>query len=58
MAMTRSQTQILINLFSSIYINQQVQMAAPVVNFVLSTFEGNINLGYPQGIKLYLQETT
>ena len=33
-------------------------MAAPVVNFVLSTFEGNINLGYPQGIKLYLQETT
>ena len=32
-------------------------MAAPVVNYVLSPFEGNINPGYPQGLKLYLQET-
>ena len=25
------------------------------VNYVLITFEGNINPGYPKGIKLYLQ---
>ena len=32
-------------------------MEAPVVNYVLSPIEGNINTGYPKGIKLYLQET-
>ena len=31
--------------------------ADPAVNYVLSSFEGNINPGYPQGLKLYLQET-
>ena len=29
-------------------------MEAPE-NYVLITFEGNINTGYPQGIKIYLQ---
>ena len=32
-------------------------MDAPVVNYVLIPFKGCINLGYPQGIKLYLQAT-
>ena len=32
-------------------------MAAPVANYVLSPFKGNINPGYPQGIKIYLQAT-
>ena len=27
------------------------------VNYVLSLFEGNINPGDPQGVKLYIQET-
>ena len=29
-------------------------MVVPV-NYVLSPFKSNINLGYPRGIKLYLQ---
>ena len=32
-------------------------MAAPIVNFVISPFKWNINSGYTQGIKLYLQAT-
>ena len=32
-------------------------MEAPVVNYVLIPFKGNINPGDPQGIKLYLQAT-
>ena len=32
-------------------------MDAPVVNYVISPFEDNINPGYPKGLKLYLQET-
>ena len=31
-------------------------MTAPV-NYMLIPFEGNINPGYPQGFKVYLQET-
>ena len=31
--------------------------ADPAVNYVLNSFEGNINPGDPQGLKLYLQET-
>ena len=54
---TRSQAQILINQFSNIYINKHVQMAEPVVRFVLIPFEGSINPFYPQGIKLYIQST-
>ena len=51
------QAQIIINQFNNLSTNQQVHMAAPVVNYFISSFEGNINPGYPQGIKLYLQET-
>ena len=32
-------------------------MAHPVVNYVISPFEGNINPGDPKGIKLYLKAT-
>ena len=32
-------------------------MDAPVVNYVISPFEDNINPGDPKGLKLYLQET-
>ena len=32
-------------------------MSTPVVNYVLSPFEGKINPGYLQGLKLYLQAT-
>ena len=37
------------------YINQHVQMVAPVVKYVLSPFEGNINPGDKTGLKRYLQ---
>ena len=55
--MTRIQSTIIINNFSNLYINQQVYMNVPVVNYVLNPFEGNINTGYPQEIKIYLQAT-
>ena len=45
----------LINQYSNLSINKQVQMAAPVVNYMIISFEVDINPGYPQGIKLYLQ---
>ena len=32
-------------------------MVDPVVNYVLIPFEGDINPGDPQGLKLYLQST-
>ena len=57
MVLTRIQAQILINQFNKLSTNQQVQMASPVANYVLSSFEGNINTGYPHGIKLYIQST-
>ena len=50
MVVTISQAQILKNKFNNSNINQQVQMDAPVVNYVIRQFEGNINPGYPQGI--------
>ena len=31
-------------------------MAAPVVNYVLIPFKGNINPGYPHWLKLYLKK--
>ena len=49
-----SQAQKLINWFNYIIINQLFQMAA--VNDVIRLFEGNINIGDPTGLKLYLQE--
>ena len=54
---TRNQAQILINRFSKLFINQQVQMAAPVVNYIISPFDESVNPGYPQGIKNYILET-
>ena len=49
-----SQSKIIINHFGNLSINQQVHMDAPVVNYVLSSFEGKIFTEDPQGIKLYL----
>ena len=57
MVKTISQAQILINQFNNLSINQQVHIASPVVNYVLRKYEGNLNPGDPQGIKLYLQAT-
>ena len=57
MVVTRRQAQVFINKFSNLSINKQVHMASPVVNNVISPFEGNINTGDTQGIKLYLQGT-
>ena len=57
MVVARSQSQILINQFRNLYINQQVQITAPVVKYVFNPYEWNINPGDPQGIKLYLQAT-
>ena len=50
------QGQILINQFNNLSINQQSQMEA-LLKDVLIPFKGNINFAYPQGLKLYLQET-
>ena len=49
------QAKTLIIIFKHPKMNQPVHMAA--VNYVLSPFEGNIDPGYPTGIKLYLQST-
>ena len=57
MVLTRRQAQIITKKFNNISINQQVDMVAAVENYVLIPFEGNINHGYPQGIKNYLQAT-
>ena len=52
----RTQAHIFMNNINNISINQQVQMVATVDNYVLIPIKGNINLGDPQGIKIYLQE--
>ena len=57
MVVTRGQSKIIINQFRNLSINQRFHMDAPVVKSVLSPFEVNINHGYSQGIKLYLQAT-
>ena len=49
MVLTRRQAEILINQFKNLSINQQVKMAAPVVNYVLRPFEGKTITEYPQG---------
>ena len=55
MVLKSLQAQKLINWFNYLNINQLVHMAT--VNYVLSSFEGNIYPGYPTGLKLYLQAT-
>ena len=57
MVVTIIQSHIIINQFTNLSINKKVQMAGPVANYVLIPFEGIINAGDPQGLKLYLQET-
>ena len=52
--MTRRQVHILINIFNNLSDNKIFQMAAPV-NYLLRLFEGNINTGYPKGLKIDLQ---
>ena len=52
MVLTRIQAQILINQTENLNLNQTVHMSSTVVKYVLSPFEGNINPGDPQGIKL------
>ena len=47
--MKRSQSQIIINIFSKLSINQKVLMDASNVNYVLRPFEGNINTEDWQG---------
>ena len=53
----RIQAQILINEFNDLSINQEVQMAAPVLNYVLSPFEGKIYPGDLQRLKCYTKST-
>ena len=47
--------QLLINKFNYLKTNKPVQMEA--VNDVIRPFEGNINPGYPTGIKVDIQPT-
>ena len=56
MLVTRSQAPRIINQFSNLFINKQVKMAATVVNYLIRSFEGNINPGYPQGIKRFSKQ--
>ena len=42
-----SQAQIFINQFSNISINKQINMADPVLNYVLCPFGGEIDTGDP-----------
>ena len=57
MILTIRQTQLLIEQLLKLNVNQQVQNIVTAVNYALRPFGGNINTGYPQGIKLYLQAT-
>ena len=56
MVFTIIQSQILINQFNNLNINQKFHMDAPVNHFLIP-FEGIIHTKDPQGIKFYLQET-
>ena len=49
MVMKIIQAQIFINQFRNLSINKTNYMISPVVNYVLSKFEGNINTADPQG---------
>ena len=57
MVLTKRQSQIIINQFNNLNLNQPVQMADPVLNYVLSPLERNTNPGYPQGFKICIQAT-
>ena len=57
MVLTRSIAQLLMNKFNNTKINQELQKNAPVMNYLLSPFEGNINHGDPQELKIYPQLT-
>ena len=58
MVLTTIEEQILINQFNNININRQVHMdSAPAMNYVISPFEGNINTGYQQRLRFFLQAT-
>ena len=53
MVLANLQEKILLNSFNHLNSNQPVHMED--VNYVISPFEGNMNPGYPMGIKLYIQ---
>ena len=56
MVLMRIQSQILINQSNNINTNKQSQMdASPAVIYVLIPFEGNINPGYQQDLKIHLK---
>ena len=57
MVLTRRQVQALISKTNKINTNSQVQIMEYRANHVIRPFEVNINPGYLQGIKLYLQAT-
>ena len=57
MVLTITQQQDLITQFENLTLDQQVQNMAELVNDALRPFEGNIDTGYSQGIKLYIQAT-
>ena len=57
MVLYRIQSQTLINQFRNLSVNLQVQMAAPVLKFVIDPFGGNINPVDPQWIKLHIKAT-
>ena len=60
MALTSLKAQIIINQFNNLKNNQQVHISAsdaPDVNYFIISFKGNINPGYPKGIKLHLKST-
>ena len=54
MVLTRRQEHLFIIELNHINTNQPVQMET--MNYVISPFEGNINTGYPTGLKLYPQK--
>ena len=56
MVLMRRQAHIIISQLNNLKINQPVKMAAaPDVKYVLSPFEGEINTGDQQGLKIYLR---
>ena len=55
MILASLQAQTFINWFNHQSINQPFHTT--VMNYVLRPFKGNINIGYPTELKIYLQET-
>ena len=58
MVFTRSQKRNIVAQFEDLRVNQQEHNMENPMNYLLIPFEGNINNGYPQGINIYLQETS